>query len=64
LSPGPATRPLLAFAWMMGAVGSFTLMAVAGRAIQVEMNTFELMLYRSLIGLAVVSTVLALTRPT
>jgi drug/metabolite transporter (DMT)-like permease len=48
---------------MMGAVASFTLMAVAGRAIQVEMNTFELMLYRSVIGLAVVSTVLALTRP-
>lgn len=63
MSPGPASRPLLAFAWMMGAVASFTLMAVAGRAIQVEMNTFELMLYRSVIGLGVVSTVLALTRP-
>jgi drug/metabolite transporter (DMT)-like permease len=35
-------------------------MAVAGRAIQVEMNTFELMLYRSAIGWAVVVLVLAL----
>ncbi len=39
---------------MMGAVLSFVLMAVAGREILREINTFELMLYRSLIGLAVV----------
>ena len=38
----------------MGAVVSFVLMAVSGRAILLEINTFELMLYRSLIGLAVV----------
>jgi len=43
---------------MLGAIASFTLMAVAGRAIQVEMNTFELMLYRSLIGFAVICAVL------
>jgi drug/metabolite transporter (DMT)-like permease len=48
-------RLLKAAAWMMGAVLSFSAMAVAGREIQVEMNTFELMLYRSLIGLAVVA---------
>lgn len=48
-------RPLLAFMWMMGAVASFALMAVAGRAIQTEMNTFELMLYRSGIGFIVVA---------
>jgi drug/metabolite transporter (DMT)-like permease len=56
-----AVRPLLAFAWMAVAVASFTLMAVAGREIQVEMNTFELMLYRSAIGFAVVGGVVALT---
>ncbi len=39
---------------MMGAVVSFVLMAIAGRAILKEINTFELMLYRSLIGFAVV----------
>lgn len=48
--------------WMLGAIFSFVAMAVAGRAIQVEMNTFELMLYRSWIGFAVVAAVLA-SRP-
>lgn len=35
---------------MMGAVISFSAMAIAGREISVEMNTFELMMYRSFIG--------------
>ena len=39
---------------MMGAVVSFTAMAVAGRELQAGMNTFELMLYRSAIGFAIV----------
>lgn len=39
----------------MGTVTSFTLMAVAGRAILKEINTFELMLYRSVIGFLIVS---------
>lgn len=42
----------------MGAVLSFVAMAVAGREIQAEMNTFELMLYRSAIGFAVVGLIL------
>jgi drug/metabolite transporter (DMT)-like permease len=54
-------RPLRAFVWMLGAVASFTLMAVAGREIQVEMNTFELMLYRSVIGFAVVAAIVRLS---
>jgi len=58
----PAGRPLLALAWMMGAVASFTAMAVAGREIQVEMNTFELMLYRSAIGFAIVALVVSRSR--
>ena len=45
-------QPLKAAAWMMGAVVSFAAMAVAGRELQAEMNTFELMLYRSAIGFA------------
>ncbi len=52
------TEPLKAAAWMMGAVASFVLMAVAGRAIQLEMNTFELMLYRSAIGFLIVLALL------
>ena len=49
-----SSEPLKAGIWMMGAVASFVLMAVAGRTIQVEMNTFELMLYRSGIGFLLV----------
>ena len=44
---------------MMGTVASFTLMAVAGRAILSDLNTFELMLYRSVIGALIVSFFLA-----
>ncbi len=54
-------RPLAAAGWMLGAIASFTLMAVAGRAVQTEMNTFELMAWRSGIGFAIVLT-LVLTR--
>jgi drug/metabolite transporter (DMT)-like permease len=53
------SNPLKAGIWMMGAVVSFVAMAVAGREVQVEMNTFELMLYRSVIGLCVVALLLA-----
>lgn len=48
------SRPLLALMWMLGAAASFSAMAVAGRELSVEMNTFELMLYRSIIGFAIV----------
>ena len=44
---------------MMGAVVSFTAMAVAGRALLVDMNTFELMLYRSAVGFVVVALLIA-----
>lgn len=40
---------------MVGTIISFTLMAISGRAIMEEINTFELMLYRSVIGLLIVS---------
>jgi drug/metabolite transporter (DMT)-like permease len=52
--PETQSRPLLAFAWMLVAIASFTLMAVAGRAVQVELTTFQLMAWRSLIGLFIV----------
>ena len=48
------SRPLLAAAWMTGAIVSFSSMAVAGRAVSHELDTFELMMYRSVIGLALV----------
>ena len=52
------SQPLKAAAWMMGAVVSFVAMAVAGREAQAEMNTFELMLYRSAIGFLAVVLIL------
>lgn len=52
-------RPLMAALWMMGAIASFTLMAVAGRKVQTEMNSFELMAWRSTIGVVIISTILA-----
>lgn len=53
------SNPLKAAAWMMGAVVSFVAMAVAGRAVLLEMTTVELMLYRSAIGFAIVLALLA-----
>ena len=40
--------------WMIGAIVSFTAMAIAGRAVSLELDTFEIMLFRSLIGIVVV----------
>jgi len=40
--------------WMLGAIFSFTAMALAGRALGAEYDTFEIMLYRSLVGLIIV----------
>ncbi|MDC1249488.1 DMT family transporter [Planktomarina sp.] len=43
--------------WMVGAIFSFISMAIAGRAVSDQLDTFEIMLYRSLIGfLIVIST--------
>ena len=39
---------------MLGAVMSFTAMAVAGREMASELDTFEIMMYRSIIGVFVV----------
>ncbi|MFD1158570.1 DMT family transporter [Roseovarius aestuarii] len=46
---------------MIGAIVSFTLMAVAGRAISFELDTFEIMMYRSLVGIFILGTFLSLT---
>ena len=53
----PPSRPLLAALWMTGAIFSFSAMAIAGRALSTELDSFEMMLYRSLIGLFIVLTV-------
>jgi drug/metabolite transporter (DMT)-like permease len=43
--------------WMLGAVISFTAMALAGREMASELDTFEIMMYRSVIGVLVVLAV-------
>ena len=43
--------------WMLGAVVSFSSMAVAGREMASELDTFEIMMYRSFIGLVIVLAV-------
>ncbi|WP_118132785.1 DMT family transporter [Oceanicella sp. SM1341] len=56
------TNPIKAALWMLGAIASFSAMAVAGREIAAELDTFELMMYRSAIGFLVVLGLLALPR--
>ena len=55
----PTVRAAL---WMTGAIASFSAMAVAGRQISFALDTFEIMLYRSLIGIVIVCTAATLTR--
>ena len=48
------SRAALAALWMLGAMVSFTAMSIAGRYTAVELDTFELMMYRSFIGIVLV----------
>jgi drug/metabolite transporter (DMT)-like permease len=50
-----ASEALKAAAWMIGSVVSLSAMAVAGRNVSAELDTFEIMLYRSLIGVLLVA---------
>ncbi len=44
--------------WMTGAIASFSSMAVAGRELGAVHDTFEIMMYRSFVGILVVSLIL------
>jgi drug/metabolite transporter (DMT)-like permease len=55
----PASQPLRAAAWMALALLSFSAMAVAGREVVGDLDTFSLMFWRSLLGLIIVFTVVA-----
>ncbi|MEM7242488.1 MAG: DMT family transporter [Pseudomonadota bacterium] len=50
--------------WMSGAILSFSAMAVAGREVSFELDTFEIMTIRSLIGVIIVGTIAILWRKT
>nr|WP_321253251.1 DMT family transporter [uncultured Ruegeria sp.] len=58
---GTKTQTGKAALWMTGAIASFSSMAVAGRELSLFHDTFEIMMYRSIVGFAIVATVLTLT---
>jgi drug/metabolite transporter (DMT)-like permease len=60
-SSGPGRHPVItATFWMMGALASFMAMAIGGRELAAaRMGTFEILLFRSLVGLVMVSMLLA-----
>ena len=51
------SAPLRAGIWMTGAMLSFTMMAISGRSLADKLDTFEIMTYRSLIGIVIVLSV-------
>ncbi len=53
------TDTLRAGVWMIGAIVSFSSMAVAGREAATSLDTFEILFYRSVIGVVVVVAVAA-----
>jgi len=55
------SQPIKAAFWMVGAMVSFSLMAISGRELAPELNTFEIMFFRSLIGLVIVVSLGAIT---
>ena len=57
-----AAQVLKASLWMSGAIASFSSMAIAGRALASTHDTFEMMMYRSLVGLVIVCVVLTALR--
>ena len=48
------SNTLKAAYWMIGAMFSFSLMAISGRELGGHLDTFEIMMYRSLIGIFIV----------
>jgi len=53
---GSAT--LRALGWMVAAIASFSAMAIAGRELSAELDTFEIMAYRSAIGFPVIAAIM------
>lgn len=47
-------RPLAAALWMSGSIIGFCAIAISGREISPDLDTFEMMLYRSAIGFAII----------
>jgi len=64
-APDPVqSQPLKAALWMGGAIISFSAMTIGGRSLSAELDTFEIMLYRSIIGVIVVLSLAQIFRTT
>ena len=59
--PSPRSATARAVFWTLGAVASFTTLTVAGREAGLILDTFEIMTYRSAIGLVIVVAVAVAT---
>lgn len=57
----PPAQIMRAALWMTGAIASFSAMAVAGREVSFALDTFEIMMYRSAVGVLIVWIVLTAT---
>ncbi|HEY8553531.1 MAG TPA: DMT family transporter [Burkholderiales bacterium] len=56
---GKGAHPVLrATLWMVGTLASFMAMAVGGRELSAELNTFQILFFRSVVGLAVIALLL------
>lgn len=60
--PRRAASPLRAAIFMIGAIACFSMMAVAGRELGGRLTTFQIMFWRSLVGLVIVGLLVALSR--
>jgi drug/metabolite transporter (DMT)-like permease len=58
MSPETVTPVVRAALWMSGALVSFMAMAIAGRQLSAELTTFQILFFRSFVGLAVVLALL------
>lgn len=47
--------------WMLGALASFSMLAIAGRALSVELTTWQTLFYRGVVGMIVLGGVLVFT---
>ena len=60
MSATPIRHPVVAASlWMLGALASFMAMAIGGRELSAEVGTFEILFFRSLVGLAIIGALLS-----
>ena len=57
LSMTETNDPVKAALWMVGAIFAFSSLAIGGREVAPELDTFELMMYRSFVGIVLVLVV-------